>query len=153
MLSVAILTEGKKPRGFEHLLNVGLCVRSCNLALSLYLLRNVAVSLKWDALYNTLCFFLFCFLFFFLFFLFFYCILFLNFTILYWFCQISKWIHHRYTCVPHPEPSSLLPPHTLLLGRPSTPAPSIQYHASNLDWRLVYTLWKVHNIYYLRVGP
>jgi len=40
----------------------------------------------------------------------FYFILFLNFTILYWFCQISKWIHHRYTCVPHPEPSSLLPP-------------------------------------------
>ena len=34
-------------------------------------------------------------------------ILFLNFTILYWFCQISKWIHHRYTCVAHPEPSSL----------------------------------------------
>ena len=25
-------------------------------------------------------------------------ILFLNFTILYWFCQISKWIHHKYTC-------------------------------------------------------
>jgi len=54
MLSVAILTEGKKPRGFEHLLNVRLCVQSCNLALSLYLLRNVAVSLKWDTLYNTL---------------------------------------------------------------------------------------------------
>ena len=34
-------------------------------------------------------------------------ILFLNVTILYWFCQISKWIHHRYTCVPHPESSSL----------------------------------------------
>ena len=30
-----------------------------------------------------------------------------NFTILYWFCHISKWIRHRYTCVPHPEPSSL----------------------------------------------
>jgi len=44
--------------------------------------------------------------------------LFFNFTILYWFCHISKWIHHRYTCVPHPEPSSLLPPHTILLGRP-----------------------------------
>ena len=29
-------------------------------------------------------------------------IIFLNFTILYWFCQISKWIHHKYTCVPHP---------------------------------------------------
>ena len=37
-------------------------------------------------------------------------ILFLNFTILYWFCQISKWICHRYTCVPYPEPSSLLRP-------------------------------------------
>ena len=64
-------------------------------------------------------------------------ILFLNFTILYWFCQISKWILHRYTCVPHPEPSSLLPPHTLPLGRPSALAPSIQYCASNLDWRLI----------------
>ena len=61
-------------------------------------------------------------------------ILFLNFTILYWFCQILKWICHRYTCVPHPEPSSLLPPHTIPLGRPSAPAPSIQYRASNLDW-------------------
>ena len=64
-------------------------------------------------------------------------ILFLNFTILYWFCQISQWIRHRYTCVPHPEPSSLLSPHTIHLGRPSTPAPSIQYCASNLDWRLI----------------
>ena len=63
--------------------------------------------------------------------------LFLNFTILYWFCQISKWICHRYTCVPHPEPSSLLPPHTIPLGHPSAQAPSIQYRASNLDWRLV----------------
>ena len=36
-----------------------------------------------------------------------------NFTILYWFCHISKWICHRYTCVPHSEPSSILPPHTL----------------------------------------
>ena len=32
---------------------------------------------------------------------------------------------------------TLLPPHTLPLGRPSAPAPSIQYCASNLDWRLV----------------
>ena len=60
-----------------------------------------------------------------------------NFTILYWFCHISKWILHRYTCVPHPEPSSLLPPHIIPLGHPSAPAPSIQYCASNLDWRLV----------------
>ena len=53
------------------------------------------------------------------------------------FCQISKWIHHRYTCVPHPEPSSLLPPHTIPLGRPSALAPNIQYRALNLDWQLV----------------
>ena len=26
------------------------------------------------------------------------------FTILYWFCHTLTWIHHRYTCVPHPEP-------------------------------------------------
>ena len=32
---------------------------------------------------------------------------FFNFTILYWFCHISTWICHRYTRVPHPEPSSL----------------------------------------------
>ena len=32
-----------------------------------------------------------------------------------------------YTRVPHPEPSSILPPHTIPLGRPSAPAPSIQY--------------------------
>ena len=39
--------------------------------------------------------------------------------------------------VPHPEPSSLLPPRTNPLGRPSAPAPSIQYRTSNLDWRLI----------------
>ena len=59
-------------------------------------------------------------------------ILFFNFTILYWFCHISKCIRHWYTCVPHPEPSSLLPPHTIPLGHPS-----IQYRASNLDWQLI----------------
>ena len=67
-------------------------------------------------------------------------ILFFNFTILYWFSHISTWIRHRYTHVPHPEPSSLLPPCTIPLGHPSAPAPSIQYHASNLDWQLV-SLW------------
>ena len=67
----------------------------------------------------------------------FFLILFFNSIVLYWFCHISKWICHKYTCVPHPDPSSLLPPHTIPLGRPSAPAPSIQYRASNLDWRLV----------------
>ena len=62
---------------------------------------------------------------------------FLNFKILYWFCHVSILIHHRYTCVPHPEPSSLLPPHIIPPGHPSAPAPSIQHRASNLDWRLI----------------
>ena len=62
---------------------------------------------------------------------------FFNFTILYWFCHISTWIRHRYTRVPHLEPFSLLPPCTIPLGHPSAPDPSIQYHASNLDCRLV----------------
>ena len=56
------------------------------------------------------------------------------FTILYWFCYTSTWICHRYTRIPHPEPPSLLPPCTIPLGGLSAPAPSIQYHESNLDW-------------------
>ena len=35
------------------------------------------------------------------------------FTVLYWFCHILTWILHGCTCVPHPEPSSLLPPPSL----------------------------------------
>ena len=40
---------------------------------------------------------------------------------------------------PHSPSWTLLPPPspTLLLGRPSAPAPSIQYRAWNLDWRLI----------------
>ena len=52
---------------------------------------------------------------FFFFYFFYYFILFFNFKILYWFCHISTWIHHRYTRVPHPEPSSFLPPRTIPL--------------------------------------
>ena len=62
------------------------------------------------------------------------------FTVLYWFCHTSTWIHHGYTRVPHPEPPSYLPPHTIPLGHPSAPAPSILYPASNLDWRFVWTI-------------
>ena len=46
-------------------------------------------------------------------------------------------IRRRYTRVPHPEPSPLLPSHTISLGRPSAPAPSIQHRALNLDWQLI----------------
>ena len=60
-----------------------------------------------------------------------------NFTLLYWFCHTLTWISHRCTRVPHPEPSSHLPPHPIPLGHPSAPAPSILYPASNLDWWIV----------------
>ena len=59
------------------------------------------------------------------------------FTILYWFCHTSTCIHHGCTRVPHPEPRSHLPSHTIPLGYPSARAPSILYPASNLDWRFI----------------
>ena len=52
-------------------------------------------------------------------------------TILYWFCHTSTWICHGCTRVPNPEPLSHLLPHTISLGHPSAPAPSILYPASN----------------------
>ena len=59
------------------------------------------------------------------------------FAILYWFCHTSTCIHHRCTRVPNPEPPSQLSPHTIPLGPPSAPAPSILYPTSNLDWWFV----------------
>ena len=41
-----------------------------------------------------------------------------------------------YTCSPSLTPSHL-PLCIIPLGRPSAPAPSIQYHALNLDWRFI----------------
>ena len=49
------------------------------------------------------------------------------FTILYWFCHTSTWICHGLTCVPHPEPPSHFPPHTIPPGHPSAPASRILY--------------------------
>ena len=62
---------------------------------------------------------------------------FFYFTILYWFCHTLTCSCHGCTCVPHPEPPSNLPPHTIPLGHPGAPAPSILQPASNLDWRFV----------------
>ena len=51
------------------------------------------------------------------------------------FCHTLTWISHGFTCVPHPDPASHLPPHPIPLGHPS---------ASNLDW------WSVsHLIIYM----
>ena len=38
------------------------------------------------------------------------------------FCHTLTWITHGFTCVPHPNPPSRLPPHTIPLGLPSAPA-------------------------------
>ena len=59
------------------------------------------------------------------------------FTILYWFCHSSTCIHHGCIRVLHPEPLSQLPPHPIPLDHTSVPAPSILYHALNLDWRFI----------------
>ena len=75
---------------FVHPLLPPLCSQVCSVGLCLY-------SCPPNRLINTI----------FLFSFFLNFILFLNFTILYWFWQILKWIHHRHICVPHPEPSSL----------------------------------------------
>ena len=37
------------------------------------------------------------------------------------FCHTLKWNSHGFTCVPHPDPPSLLPLHLLPLGLPSAP--------------------------------
>ena len=63
--------------------------------------------------------------------------------VLLWFCHTSTWIHHGCTRAPNPEPPSHLPPHTISLGHPSAPAPSILYPASNLAKRLL----KFHFLY------
>ena len=49
------------------------------------------------------------------------------------FCQTSTWISHRCTCVPQPEPPSLLLPHPIPEGHPSAPALSTLSHALKLD--------------------
>ena len=48
------------------------------------------------------------------------------------FCHTLTWISHGFTCAPHPEPPSHLPPHPIPLGHPSAPA---------LSTCLMYSTW------------
>ena len=50
------------------------------------------------------------------------------------FCHTSAWMSHGWTCVPHPEPLSCLPPHPIPQGYPRAPALGALPHASNLHW-------------------
>ena len=75
--------------------------------------------------------------FFFTFFFFLFIIIIFYFIILYWFCHTSTCICHGCTRVPHPEPPSHLPPHTIPLGHPSAAALGFLYPALNLDWRFI----------------
>ena len=54
------------------------------------------------------------------------------------FCHTLTWISYGWTCVPHPESPSHIPPHPIPQGHPSASALSALSHASNLDWRSVY---------------
>ena len=70
------------------------------------------------------------------------------------FCHTLTWISHGFTCVPHPDPPSCLPP-------PSHPSGSSQCtscerlsHASNLDWRSVsHLIIYMFQCYSLRSSP
>ena len=53
------------------------------------------------------------------------------------FCHTFTWISHGWTCVPHPEPPSHLPPHPIPQGHPRAPALSALSHALNLDWQSI----------------
>ena len=60
------------------------------------------------------------------------------------FCHTLTWISHGYTCVPHPEMPSHLPPHPIPQGHPSAPALSTLSHALNLDWQSVSHMIIIH---------
>ena len=64
-------------------------------------------------------------------------LLFFNFTILYWLCHISTWIHHRYTRVPHPEPSALPVP-SLWVIQCTSPKQPVSCIEPGLETRFIY---------------
>ena len=53
------------------------------------------------------------------------------------FHHTSTRISHGCTCVPHPEPSSHLPPHPIFQRPPSSLVLNALSHALNLDWQSI----------------
>ena len=78
------------------------------------------------------------------------------------FCHTLTWISHGFTCVPHPNPCSRLPPHPIPLDLPCN-SPEHLSHASNLGWfqnwsrdsfqwkiKLFYFLnWEIESVYFI----
>ena len=48
------------------------------------------------------------------------------------FFHTLTWISHGFTCVPHPDPCSSLPVHSIPLGLPS--APALSTHLMHPTW-------------------
>ena len=97
------------------------------------LIRQTFVGKVMSLLFNMLCRLVITCLFFFFFFLKFYFIFKLYIIVLV-LPNIKMNPPQVYMCSPS---WTLLPPHTIPLGRPSAPDPSIKYRASYLDWQLV----------------
>ena len=53
------------------------------------------------------------------------------------FCHTLTWISHGFTCVPHPDPLSRIPPDPIPLGLPRTPA------LSTWLFRILVELWNL----------
>ena len=53
------------------------------------------------------------------------------------FCHTLTWISHGFTCVPHPEPPSHFPPHSIPLSYPCAPALSTLSHARSQRYYFV----------------
>ena len=67
------------------------------------------------------------------------------------FCHTLTWISHGYTCVPHLETPSHLPPYPIPQGHPSAPALSTLSHTLNLDWQSIsYMIIYIFQCYSLR---
>ena len=60
------------------------------------------------------------------------------------FCHTLTWISHGFTCVPHPDPPSHLPPHPIPLGHPSAPAPSPLSCGTYTQWNITQPLKRIH---------
>ena len=79
---------------------------------------------------------------------------FFSFTILYWFCHTSTWIHHRRTRVPHPEPC--LPPSSPYGPSGSSQCTSPRHRfltqdISSLQWIVIKFIFKCFYIIILLV--